>query len=114
MLIIPVRNDIPNYSERVELDGAIYNLELRYNARLARWILDINDQDKNPIVVGLVCLTGIPLTTQIVKNKLPRGDFILLDIQERDENAEREDLGETVGLFYMTEEEILNLDELAV
>jgi len=103
---IATRSDFPSYSQRVELDGVIYNLAIRYNERMARWVLDIQDQEENDILIGAPMLTGIPLLQQYVKNDLPPGDFILLHRDASDINAEREDLGDSVNLFYFDESEI--------
>lgn len=97
---IATRADFPSYSQRVELDGVIYNLIIRYNERMARWILDIQDQEENDILIGLVMVSGVPLLQQYVKSDLPPGDFMLLHRDATDINAEREDLGDSVNLFY--------------
>lgn len=55
---IPARNDIPSYKFRVTLSGVNYTLSFRYNGRMNRYILDINDASNNQI------LSGIPLLTQ--------------------------------------------------
>ena len=100
LLKITTRADFPSYSQRVELDGVIYNLIIRYNERMSRWILDIQDQEETDILIGIPMLTGVPLLQQYVKNDLPPGDFILLHRDGTDINAEREDLGDAVNLFY--------------
>lgn len=100
LLKIATRADFPSYNQRVELDGVIYNLIIRYNQRMARWILDIQDQEEIDILIGIPMLTGVPLLQQYVKNDLPPGDFLLLHRDGTDINAEREDLGDSVNLFY--------------
>lgn len=100
LLKIATRADFPSYSQRVELDGTIYNLIIRYNERMTRWILDIQDQEEIDILIGIPMLTGVPLLQQYAKNDLPPGDFLLLHRDGTDINAEREDLGDSVNLFY--------------
>lgn len=100
LLKINTRADFPSYNQRVELDGVIYNLIIRYNERMKRWILDIQDQEENDIIIGLVMVKGVPLLQQYVKTDLPPGDFILLHRDGTDINAEREDLGDSVNLYY--------------
>jgi len=100
LLKIATRADFPSYNQRVELDGVIYNLIIRYNERMSRWILDIQDQEEIDILIGIPMLTGVPLMQQYVKADLPPGEFLLLHRDGTDINAEREDLGDTVNLFY--------------
>lgn len=100
LLRLATRADFPSYNQRVELDGVIYNLIIRYNERMARWILDIQDQEENDILIGIPMLTGVPLLQQYTKTDLPPGDFLLLHRDGTDINAEREDLGDSVNLYY--------------
>lgn len=97
---IPTRNDFPSYSQRIELEGVIYNLSFRFNERMNRWIMDIQDQEENDILIGIVMLTSVPLLQQYIKEGLPPGDFILLHRDGTDTNAGRFDLGDAVQLFY--------------
>jgi len=105
IVTIATRADFPSYNQRVELDGVIYNLIIRYNERMKRWILDIQDQEETDIIIGLVMLSGVPLLQQYVKTDLPPGDFILLHRDATDINAERLDLGDEVTLYYFDADE---------
>lgn len=103
---ITTRSDLPSYSQRVELDNVIYNLIIRYNERMARWVLDVQTQEEVDILIGVPMLTGVPLLIQYTKKDLPPGDFMLLHRDGTDINAERNDLGDSVGLFYFDEAEL--------
>ena len=37
---LPVRNDLPNYEFKSELDGVVYTLRFRFNERLNDWVFD--------------------------------------------------------------------------
>lgn len=69
---IPARNDLPYYKFRIQLSGVTYSLSFRFNGRMNRWILDINDASGNQI------LSGIPLL--ILRNFL--GQYRTLNIPE--------------------------------
>ena len=108
LLKIPTRNDLPSYLQRVELESVIYNLSFRYNERMDRWVMDIQDQEENNILMGIVLLTNVPLLQQYVIDGLPPGDFILLHREEdNDANAGREDLGDSINLFYQESEDLV-------
>lgn len=104
ILRIPTRNDIPFYTLRIELEGVLYILNIRYNERMDLWAMDILNDEELPVVSGVLLLTGVPLLNNIVKEGLPPGDFFLLDRQDNDRNATRELLGDEVNLFYRESE----------
>lgn len=100
LLKIPVRNDLPAFSQRVELEGEIYNLSFRYNERMAKWVMGILNDEEAPIVSGILLLTAVPLLDQLTKAGLPPGDFLMLDRKGGNTDAGREEFGENINLFY--------------
>lgn len=100
LLKIPTRSDLPAFSQKIELDGTVFTLKMRYNERYERWILDILTQEETPIRVGIVMLTNIPLLFQYSEALLPPGEFICLHKDGISDNAKRDDLGDTVNLYY--------------
>ena len=100
LLQIPVRNDLPSYTMRVELDGSIFILRFRYNERSTRWYMDISTEENELIVGGIALLTGVPLISQYVDSRLPEGDFVVFDRASKNENPSRETFGEDIELFY--------------
>lgn len=99
-LQIPVRNDLPAYQMRVELDGELFELSFRYNLRMTRWIMDILDSEENPIVIGIPLLTNVDLFKRYKDERLPQGTMLLFEEQGLDDNAEREDLAQSHFLLY--------------
>ena len=97
---IPVRNDLPSYTMRVDLNSVIYILSFRFNQRGERWVMDILTEEEETIIQGVVLLTGIPLLTQYVDARLPEGDFIIFDRLEKNINPTRDNFGEDVELYY--------------
>lgn len=98
--LIPVRNDLPAYSLRVDLNGKIFSLLFRWNERALRWVMDVQNDDGLAIVNGILVLTNIPLLYQYKNENLPEGDFIVLDRFDQGRDPSRDNFGEDVELFY--------------
>lgn len=97
---IPVRNDLPAYTMRVDLNSVIFVLSFRYNQRADRWIMDVSTEEDEIIIQGIVLITGIPLLTQYVDERLPEGELIVLDRTDQQTNPTRNNFGEDVELYY--------------
>ena len=82
--IMPLRNDLPWYFFQTTLSGAIFNIEMRYNIRMNRWIMNILDQNQNPIILGLVCLIQRNMFGQYVTLSLPDGTIFCTDDTQQD------------------------------
>ena len=67
------------YRQDVTLSGARYVLELRYNTRMGRWLLDVLTTAEQPIVQGLPLLINTNLVTQYPAQALPPGALFVLD-----------------------------------
>lgn len=100
LIKIPTRSDLPAFNERIELEGVIYNLDFRLNERMNKWAMDILDEEESPIVSGLLLLTNVPLLDQLTVADLPPGDFIMLDRANLQRDADADNLGGDINLFY--------------
>jgi hypothetical protein len=61
-MIIPTLSDgSALYTQRVNLDGQDYQLDFRWNTRLARWYLNLRDSDGALLAASLKVLTNWPL-----------------------------------------------------
>lgn len=102
MLEIPTRTDLPAYSEQVELDGKVFNLNLRFNKRFNRWVMDIADSENAEVIHGVVIYTGVPLLVQYYhKANLPLGDFICIDSKGSTDAPGEDELGDRFKLYYL-------------
>lgn len=81
---VPFRNDLPWYKFRITLSGVIYTLHVRYNVRMARWIMDVKDPSDNPILVGLPVLISRNITGQYPTLAIPAGVFFATDDTNKD------------------------------
>ena len=78
---IPVRNDIPSYEIRVDLEGVAYILKVRFNERSGRWALDVLNAAAEPLRVGERLFPDYPLfrgNAGVVEG-FPPGRFLLVD-----------------------------------
>lgn len=101
LIQIPIRNDIPAYQMRVDLDGITYRLDFDYNTRTTLWRMSILDDAGNPLVYSIPMLIDFLLTIQFKHiNSFPPGDFLLINLKEENVNPDRTTFSEDVVLFY--------------
>lgn len=99
--VIPVRNDIPAYSMRVDLSGVEFVLSFRFNERDSFWYMDVADQLSAPIRSGMKVVLGMPLMRTCKDLRRPIGDFIAVDQTNAGEEATtQEAFGDRVLLVY--------------
>lgn len=70
---IPTSTSNPHYLQSVQLSGVTYQLEIRYNTRMQRWVLNLADSVGGPIVSGVVMLTQRNLLGQYTTLSVPPG-----------------------------------------
>jgi len=99
--VIPVRADLPAYTFQIDLEGKLYTFTFRYNERMDRWLMDIADENENPLLSGIVILTDYNLIERFKDDALPPGEFFALDESGEQKYAGREDLGNDIKLFYV-------------
>lgn len=97
---VPLRNDLPFYSFRDTFSGVVYTLQLKYNTRMQRWILDLQDPAGNPILAGLVLVTRRSLTAQYGTYGVPPGIFFVVDNTGNDAQPTQFSFGNTHDLIY--------------
>jgi len=95
---IPTDPKETNYQFSIVLGGVVFFFDIMYNVRNSRYSLSILDSDKNHIVSGIPILTNIPLTETFKYLDIPEGR--LLPISVDNENAELNELGDKVELYY--------------
>ncbi len=98
---LPLRNDLTWYSFKTSLSGEIFTLELRYNTRMQRWIMDIEDPSGNVILAGIPLLIQINLTAQYPELALPVGTFVTVDETDTDTQPTQYSFGVSNALLYL-------------
>ena len=76
---IPTSSTLPWYSFKTTLTGTVYTLELRYNLRMQRWMLNILDANNTPILMGVALLIGRSVSGQYRTLSVPEGALFALD-----------------------------------
>lgn len=100
-VLVPVRNDAPAYSMRVDLSSVEFLLTFKFNERDSAWFLSVFDSLGAAIVEGVKVTLGIPLLRGIADARRPAGDLIAVDTTNAHAEAEAlADLGDRVLLVY--------------
>jgi len=97
---IPTRNDIPSYTFRIDLDGVTYTLGIRYNERMDRWIMDFKTENSEDIINGIPLLLGVSLLGRFKDTRLPPGDLFMINIENENIEANRDNFGTNAKLLY--------------
>lgn len=107
ILELPITQEGPWFSISTELDGAAFKLSFRWNERLEQWVLDVADGDGNPIVSGIRVVIDQPLLNRFRGiSGMPPGEIMAIDTENTGLDADLEDLGRRVALFYLSESEL--------
>lgn len=99
-LQIPARNDLPYYKFRISLSGTVFTLSFRFNGRMNRWMLDVNDASGNQILSGIPLLILRSLFAQYRTLNLPEGLTFVTDDTGTDTQATLYSFGLTNSLWY--------------
>lgn len=67
---IPVVSDSFYYEFNTIINNSTYILRFYFNRRALKWMIDIKDENNNPIVMGLPILAGARITKRFVNEKL--------------------------------------------
>lgn len=102
---LPVDSNSPSYFFTIDLEGQTYTLKLRHNSRMDRWIFDVQNEDGEPLCIGLPILTLVDLFGIYSTENFPPGIFLAFDESGENKNAGRNDLGNDVVFLYQESEE---------
>lgn len=96
----------PDTTQRVELDGAVYSMRLRWTERAGAWHMDLADSDGLAIVQGIRLVTLHPLLRRYRHLAVPPGELILIDAKDQGGKPTLEEMGERYRLYYVTAAEL--------
>lgn len=100
LLTVPARNDLPWYKFKITLSSTIYTLHFRYNTRMQRWMLDVNDPSDNQIISGLPILIQRDVIGQYATFALPPGIIFATDDTNQDTQPTQFSFGTDHTLWY--------------
>lgn len=93
--------------QRVTLDGVVFGLRLRWNARAAAWVLEVYDAAGDALALGVTVRVGHPLLTPRGNRPgLPAGDIMAVDTTGAYRDPTLDDLGTRVELQYADASEL--------
>lgn len=97
---IPVDSLRPNYSFKIDLEGVTYTLSFRYNTRDIIWTMDIADEGGTIILSGIPLVLGTILLERFPNSNIPPGDLFVLNLEDENAEATRDNFGTDVLLMY--------------
>lgn len=90
-------------SQQIVLNGTLYQLSLNWCDPAQCWMLDVADQNNNPIVGGIPLVTGADLLVQLAYLSIGSGGALIV---QSDNNPDLvpsfETLGSTGHLFFVS------------
>lgn len=101
ILTIPINVKLPWQQFKITLSGVIFTLEFKYNGRMDRWIMNINDASGNQVLQGMVLLINRNLTGQYTTLEIPEGVFYPADDTGQDTQPGQNSFGVDHTLFYL-------------
>lgn len=108
MVVLPLDQATPvqpRFRVGTTLAGVPYVLDLRWNGRAGRWLMDIRDAEANPIRVGVAVVLGALLGRLSVDPRFPRGVLFAADLSGEQREAGLDDLGTRVVVYFATFDE---------
>lgn len=97
---LPVRNDLPSYEFRQEIETVVYTFKFRWNARMGLWIFNIADEVGLDIISGLPVQTDVDIKSRFIYDNIPPGLFLSFDETGEQRNPGRENFGSEVKFLY--------------
>lgn len=101
---IPITTDEPAFKLRTVLEDIELVLNLRWNSRQQRWILDIYSSDETALLLGLVLNINMELIRRFQIDGLPAGSLMLFRKTGQHIECDRDELGNQCALLYETSE----------
>lgn len=98
--IIPTLTDTENYTERVELDGVVFELTFAWNTRDGKWYLSVADAEGVALASGIKLVVDWSLFRSVSNADMPAGTMMAVDTSGAGLDPGLKELGERVLLMY--------------
>ena len=96
----------PDSSSEYSLDSTPITIRNRWSDRNLTWSIDVMENTGVEIVSGLKLLPRQSLIGLYVDDRLPPGELVVIGTFPTNDDLKFESLGDTLKLFYITEEEL--------
>lgn len=106
--------DTHNYQTIFPISGVDYRLDLSYNERMARWVLNITTAAGDPVVSGAPILLHVNLFTYAAPALRPVGSLVATWRQDTDAAPEPTELTLGQGVILTYFERVEDLDPAEV
>lgn len=107
IILATQRTERPAYRFRVRLDGVFFQVRLVYVSRKQRWILDLSDDQVEPLALAIPVVTGPSLLQPFTgRRDFPAGQLFAQDLTGADRDAGRNDLRDDIALIYRPAEDV--------
>ena len=107
MILIPLDNITPRFTQTAELDGVTFTFAFEWNDRNEQWSFTLYDTNGVALVCGVSVVVGIPLLNRFrTLPGLPAGMLEAIDTSDLSTDPGFDDLGDRVQLAYTPVSEI--------
>lgn len=107
MILIPLDNITPRFTQTVDLDGETFTFAFEWNDRNAQWSFSLSNNDGAPLASGISIVVGVPLLNRVkTLPGLPAGMLEAIDTSDLSLDPGFDDLGDRVQLAYTPANEI--------
>lgn len=106
MLVLSLRPDLTDYETPIALDGVPFVLRWRWSDTESSWYLDIQDEFREPLCLGVKVVIGPKLAKRRLVAGMPRGVLVAVDTSRQGAAPGIEDLGDRVQVYYLGADEL--------
>lgn len=103
---VPVIEGVAFQEAQVPIEDRVYTLTLRWSGREARWYLDIYDEERAPLYIGIAIVLNFPLGIRCASADFWPGLLMAVDTSGANQEPNLNDLGTRVKLIYVDSEDL--------
>lgn len=107
MIRIPLIPETPDYTFSTVLEGLSYGFRIQWNSRDESWYMTLSDQEGNVIRSGIRLVMGKLPGRRSVNPDFPPGTFMIRNLIDGTTDANYTNVGTSVFMYYLTQEEFL-------
>ena len=97
---IPLSNDKPSFTFKVDLGGSEYKFNFRWNGRVELWYVDLYDANGDAVALGEPFYSDTLMYRNNVRENKPEGSLYAINEFNAGVNADRFSIGVDVKFYY--------------